>query len=42
VRFPEQRAVVIILSSGGSWDARVIAERIANRLLFADAGPRAR
>jgi CubicO group peptidase (beta-lactamase class C family) len=32
VRFPERRAVVIILTSGGTWDARSIAERIADRL----------
>jgi cyanophycinase len=42
VRFPEQRAVVIILTSGGDWDARAIAERIADRLLFDEAARRAR
>jgi cyanophycinase len=42
VRFPEQHAVVIILTSGGSWDARTIAEHMADRLLFGDAATRAR
>ena len=40
VRFPERRAVVIILTSGGTWDARSIAERIADRLLFSEGATR--
>jgi cyanophycinase len=42
VRFPEQRAVVIILTSGGTWDARSIAERIADRVFFTGGSSRAR
>ncbi len=33
VRFPDQRAVIIILSSSDAVDARLIAERIGERLL---------
>ena len=33
VRFPERRAVIIILSDEHNFDARAIAERISERLL---------
>jgi hypothetical protein len=35
VRFPDRKAVIIILTSNDATDAKGIAERIADRLLFA-------